>query len=37
VNKRYAAQQAALPSGDMVAVTIPTNRSAALVVSALCR
>jgi hypothetical protein len=34
VNKRHAAQQAALPSGDMVAVTIPTNRGAAFVVSA---
>jgi hypothetical protein len=34
VNKRYAAQQVALPSSDIVAVTIPTNRGAAFIMSA---
>lgn len=34
VNKKHAAQQTTLPSGDMVAVTIPTNRGAVLIVSA---
>jgi hypothetical protein len=34
VNKRHAAQQVAVPSDDMVAVTIPTNHGAAFIVSA---
>ena len=34
VNKKHAAQQMTLPSGVMVAVTIPTNRGAVLIVSA---
>jgi hypothetical protein len=34
VNKKHAAQQMTLPSGDMVAVTIPTSRGAVLIVSA---
>ena len=34
VNIRHAAHQVALPSGDMVAVLIPTNRGAVFAVSA---
>ena len=34
VNKRHAAQQVAIPSSDMVAVSIPTKRGIAMVVSA---
>jgi len=34
VSKRHAAQQMDLPSGDVVAVTIPTNRGIVLIVSA---
>lgn len=34
VNKKHAAQQTTLPSRDIVAVTIPTNRGAVLIMSA---
>ena len=34
VNKRHAVDQVALPSGDMVTVTVPTNRGAVSIVSA---
>jgi len=34
VNKRHAAQQVAVPSSDVVAVSVPTKRAIAMVVSA---